>query len=31
MTDSTAALRRSSRLILGVTPCFWPEMNALNL
>jgi len=28
---STADLRRSSRLILGVTPRFWPEMKTLNL
>src|SRR3982074_2734326 len=25
MTGSTADLRRNSRLILGVTPRFWPE------
>ncbi|MGY4333571.1 hypothetical protein ACVWWG_007988 [Bradyrhizobium sp. LB7.2] len=24
-------LRRSSRLMLGVTPRFWPEMKTLNL
>lgn len=30
-TGSTAALRRSSRLILGVTSRFWPKMNTLNL
>jgi hypothetical protein len=31
MTGSTADLRRSSRLILGVTPRFWLEMKTLNL
>ncbi len=30
MTGSTAALRRNSRLIFGVTPRFWPEMKTLN-
>src|SRR5580693_450975 len=31
MTGPTAALRRSARLIEGVTPRFWPERKTLNL
>src|ERR1700704_5478291 len=31
MTGSTADLRRSSRLIFGVTPRFWPERKTLSL
>jgi hypothetical protein len=31
MTGSTAERRRNSRLMLGVTRRFWPDVNTLNL